>query len=97
VNEHLPERAAELGTYFLEKLKSLSHPDIREVRGKGLLIAIEFMHPCAKQFCKELMKEGILAKDTHAVTVRFAPPLVITREQVDEAFEAIVAALERVG
>lgn len=97
VNEHLPERAAELGAYFLEKLKSLSHPDIREVRGKGLLIAIEFLHPCAKQFCKELMKEGILAKDTHAVTVRFAPPLVITREQVDEAFEAIVAALERLG
>ena len=97
VEERLPERAAELGEYFMGKLRSLSHPDIREVRGKGLLVAVEFLRPCAKQFCKELMQEGILAKDTHAVTVRFAPPLVITREQIDEAFAGIAAALKRLN
>jgi len=95
VEERLPERATELGEYFMSKLRSLSHSDIREVRGKGLLVAVEFLRPCAKQFCKELMKEGILAKDTHDVTVRFAPPLVITREQIDTAFAGIAAALQR--
>jgi ornithine--oxo-acid transaminase len=97
VDEGLADRAFTLGEYFMAKLTSLTHPDIKEVRGKGLLIAIEFHKPCAKQFCKELMKEGILAKDTHEVTVRFAPPLVITRDQIDEAFAGISAALERLG
>jgi ornithine--oxo-acid transaminase len=95
VEERLPERAAELGEYFMSKLSALSHSDIREIRGKGLLVAVEFFKPCAKQFCKELMKEGILAKDTHEVTVRFAPPLVISREQIDEAFAGIAKALGR--
>jgi ornithine--oxo-acid transaminase len=97
LEERLPERAAQLGEYFITKLRSLSHPDIREVRGRGLLVAVEFLRPCAKQFCKELMKEGILAKDTHEVTVRFAPPLVISREQIDEAFAGITTALERLS
>lgn len=97
VQERLPEHAAELGEYFMSKLHSLSHPDIREIRGRGLLVAIEFFKPCAKKYCKELMKEGILAKDTHEVTVRFAPPLVISREQIDEAFAGIVSALERLN
>jgi ornithine--oxo-acid transaminase len=97
VEERLPERAAELGDYFMAKLKTLSHPNIREVRGRGLLVAVEFTRPCAKQFCKRLMKEGILAKDTHEVTVRFAPPLVISREQIDEAFDGIAAALEQLS
>lgn len=95
VDERLPERAAELGEYFMSKLRSLSHPDLHQVRGRGLLVAVEFVRPCAKQFCKELMKEGILAKDTHEVTVRFAPPLVISKEQIDEAVVGITAALGR--
>jgi ornithine--oxo-acid transaminase len=97
VDERLPERAAELGEYFMSRLRALSHPDLREVRGRGLLVAVEFVRPFAKRFCKELMKEGILAKDTHEVTVRFAPPLVISKEQIDEALVGITAALGRLS
>lgn len=93
VEDRLPERAAENGHYFLTKLRSLRHPAIKEVRGKGLLLAIEFTQPIAKVFCKKLKEEGLLAKDTHDVTVRFAPPLIITKEQIDEAFCGIEAAL----
>lgn len=95
VNERLPERAAENGLYFLEKLRDLRHPAIKEVRGKGLLLAIEFTEPLAKMFCKKLKEEGLLAKDTHDVTVRFAPPLIITRDQIDDAFSGIAAALSQ--
>ena len=97
VQEQLPEKASELGTYLMTQLEAISHPSVREVRGKGLLVAIEFHKPCAKQFCKELMREGILAKDTHDVTVRFAPPLVITRAQIDEALSGIRSALTRIN
>ncbi len=93
VNEKLPEKAAEKGARLMEKLKALDHPAIREVRGKGLLIAIEFYEPIAKKFCKQMQKEGVLAKDTHDVTVRFAPPLVISDEQIDDAFQRISRTL----
>ncbi len=89
VEERLAERAAETGRYFLDRLRSLRHPKLKEVRGLGLLTAIEFTEPIAKAFCKKLKDNGVLAKDTHAVTVRFAPPLIITQAQVDEAFDAI--------
>jgi ornithine--oxo-acid transaminase len=95
VDEHLPEKAAENGLYFLEKLRSLRHPAIKEVRGQGLLLAIEFTEPLAKTFCKKLKEEGLLAKDTHDVTVRFAPPLIITQDQIDEAASGIAAALSQ--
>ena len=94
VDESLPERAAELGSYFLSKLHGLDHPLLKEVRGRGLLMAVEFTEPVAKSFCKKLKEKGILAKDTHAVTVRFAPPLVISRGQIDEAIGLIQEALE---
>ncbi len=94
VEEKLPEKAAARGTYFVSKLKALNNPLIRVVRGKGLLIAIEFYNPVAKKFCKQMQKEGVLAKDTHDVTVRFAPPLVITEEQIDDAFARICRALD---
>lgn len=93
VDEQLADRAAEVGNYFLDRLRTLSNPKIREVRGKGLLLAIEFTEPIAKNFCKKLKSKGLLAKDTHAVTVRFAPPLVIAREEIDQAFEIISSAL----
>ncbi len=89
LDENLAERAAELGSYFLSKLHGLTHPLLKEVRGRGLLIAIEFSEPVAKTFCKKLKEKGLLAKDTHAVTVRFAPPLVISRGQIDEAFDLV--------
>ncbi|MBI3298148.1 MAG: ornithine--oxo-acid transaminase [Elusimicrobia bacterium] len=93
VDEALPERAAELGVYFLERLGGLRHPRIKEVRGLGLMCAVEFREPIAKEFCKHLMARGVLAKDTHQTTVRFAPPLVITKVQLETAFEAIRDAL----
>ncbi len=95
VDERLAERAADNGLYFLKKLRSLKHPAIKEIRGKGLLLAIEFTEPLAKVFCKKLKEEGLLAKDTHDVTVRFAPPLIITQNQIDEAFSRIEAAISQ--
>ncbi len=94
VEEKLAEKATAIGAYFVSRLKSLNNSDIKEVRGRGLLIAIEFFEPVAKKFCKQMQKEGVLAKDTHDVTVRFAPPLVITEDQIDDAFARICKALE---
>ncbi|MFA5140116.1 MAG: ornithine--oxo-acid transaminase [Elusimicrobiota bacterium] len=94
VEEKLAENSAKMGAYFRSKLDSLEHPKIARRRNKGLLLAVEFNEPIAKPFCKKLMAHGLLAKDTHAVTVRFAPPLIITKEQVDEAFEIIQSALQ---
>lgn len=91
--EGLPTRAAEMGAYFLERLRGLDRPGIRETRGRGLLLAVEFDAPVARAFCERLLRRGILAKDTRRTTVRLAPPLIITREQVDEALAAIAAAL----
>lgn len=91
--EGLAARSAELGDYFRMRLDSIDHPLIIDRRHKGLLLAVEFSAPIAKAFCKTMMARGVLAKDTHAVTVRFAPPLVITRAQIDEAFDAITTAL----
>jgi ornithine--oxo-acid transaminase len=92
--ERLPARARRLGDYFLHKLGTLEHPLLSEARGIGLLLAVEFKTDAAKAFCKLLMKHGVLAKDTHGTTVRFAPPLVITEKQIDQAFAAIKAALK---
>ncbi len=89
--ENLIENAARMGAYFLEGLRSIRDSKIREVRGKGLMIGLEF-HPDAgpaRHFCHELMKHGILCKDTHEHTIRFAPPLVITKPDIDWALEHI--------
>ncbi|MFH1723907.1 MAG: ornithine--oxo-acid transaminase [Elusimicrobiota bacterium] len=94
VKERLPARSARLGARFLRLLKTLKHPLIKEVRGKGLLCAVEFTKPLAKDYCKLLMRRGLLAKDTHETTVRFAPPLVIDEGQLDRAFAIIRAALD---
>ena len=94
LDEDLAGKSECMGEYFLSSLKTIDNPKIVEVRGKGLLIAIEFSEPIAKAFCKALKTRGVLAKDTHAVSVRFAPPLVITKEQVDEALGIIRETLE---
>ena len=65
------------------------------MHSEGLLLAIEFTAPLVKVFCKKLKEEGLLAKDTHDVTVRFAPPLIITQDQIDEAFSRIEAAISQ--
>ena len=89
--DQLAERAMELGDYFLARLKDISSPLIKEVRGKGLLIGIE-VYPervAARQVCEALMGQGILSKETHDTVIRFAPPLVVTREQLDGAIARI--------
>ena len=90
--ENMIENAARMGSYFLEGLKQLKQSRIKEIRGKGLMIGLE-LHPDAggaRPFCHKLMEEGILCKDTHEHTLRFAPPLVITRQDIDWALERIV-------
>ncbi len=94
IDEKLPERSAELGGYFLEKLRTLRSPDLKEVRGRGLWIGIE-LHSPARPYCEALKEEGLLCKETHDHVIRIAPPLVITREEIDWAFERIRKVIEK--
>ena len=94
VEEKLPERSAELGAYFLEKLRTLRSPDLKEVRGLGLWIGIE-LHSKARPYCEALKEEGILCKETHDRVIRIAPPLTITREEIDWAFERVRKVIEK--
>jgi ornithine--oxo-acid transaminase len=84
--EKLVEKSAELGEYFLGKLRTLRAPHIVDVRGRGLWIGIELSVP-ARPFCEKLKDEGILCKETHDRVIRVAPPLVINRDEIDWAFE----------
>lgn len=96
--EHLDKKAEEIGKYFVEKLKTIKRIDIKEVRGMGLLVAIEFTSHIAHDIAIELSKQnpvGLLAKDTHDTTLRFAPPLIITKEQIDSAFAIIKETIEK--
>lgn len=89
VDEGMIENAATLGPYFLEGLAGIKSNHIRGVRGRGLMLAVD-LHPeagGAREFCYRLRDRGILAKDTHTDTIRIAPPLVITRDQIDWAVE----------
>jgi ornithine--oxo-acid transaminase len=96
VDEKLADRAFELGAYYMSKLRSLSSPHIQDVRGRGLLIGVELKPQAggARRFCELLAKEGLLCKETHENIIRFAPPLVITREELDWAFEKVKKVLE---
>lgn len=95
VDERLSERAAELGAYFLNELKKLEHPAIKEVRGRGLFIGIDLdpRRVSARAFCEALLREGALSKDTHETVARLCPPLVISREEIDLALQMISHAL----
>lgn len=95
VEEGMIENAARQGARFLEGLKDIRANTIREVRGRGLMLAVE-LHPeagRARRYCEALQGKGILAKDTHEHTIRIAPPLVITSDQVDWALERLAATL----
>jgi ornithine--oxo-acid transaminase len=94
IEEHLIERSAEMGAYFLDRLKTLKSDDLREVRGRGLWIGVE-LRAAARPYCEALKEEGILCKETHERVIRFAPPLVITRDDIDWAFERIRRVIER--
>jgi len=95
VEEGMIENAAEMGSYFLNRLKQINNPMIREIRGKGLLIGMELSPDAggARQYCEKLKEEGLLCKETHDHIIRFAPPLVIAREEIDWALERIATVL----
>lgn len=95
VEDKLTERSAELGEYFIEQLKQINSPLIKEIRGKGLLIGmvIDPVSMPARKVCLKLLELGLLSKETHETVVRFAPPLVITKEQLDDALAIIQKAL----
>ena len=95
VEEKLPRRSAELGAYFLEKIFAIDSPHVKEVRGKGLFIGVELKDSAggARRFCERLKDLGILAKETHETVIRFAPPLIIQKEELDWALERIEKVL----
>ncbi|MDM5228691.1 ornithine--oxo-acid transaminase [Cytobacillus sp. NJ13] len=88
VEEKLAERSLKLGEYFMNKLKEINNPVIKEVRGRGLFIGVELNEP-ARKYCEELKEQGLLCKETHDTVIRFAPPLVISEEELDWAIERI--------
>jgi ornithine--oxo-acid transaminase len=94
VDEKLVERSAELGAYFLDQLRALHSPLIKEVRGRGLWIGVE-LTTAARPYCERLMGLGMLCKETHDRVIRLAPPLVITREEIDWAVATLSSVLER--
>jgi ornithine--oxo-acid transaminase len=86
--ENLVERAKEMGDYFMSRLKEINNPVIKEVRGRGLLVGVELTED-ARPYCMKLKDEGVLCFETHYTVIRFAPPLVITKEEIDWAMERI--------
>ena len=95
VDERLAERSAELGDYFMRALRAIRSPHVAEIRGRGLWIGIELKPDAggARRFCEALQHEGLLCKETHATVIRIAPPLVITRDEIDWAIERIEKVL----
>lgn len=93
IDENLPEHSNELGEYFKSELQKINHPTIKEVRGRGLFIGVE-LHDSARPFCEALKEKGLLCKETHDAVIRFAPPLVITKEELDEALNRIRSVFE---
>lgn len=95
VEEGLIDNAASMGAYFLEGLKQIVNPYIKEMRGKGLMIGVEFYPEAggARQYCVKLKEKGLLCKETHDHIIRLAPPLVITKEEVEWALERIESVL----
>lgn len=89
VEEELVARSAELGSYFMVGLQSIQSPHVKEVRGRGLLIGVEIHEESgdARPFCEKLRDLGVLAKETHHQVIRFAPPLVIQKEEIDWILE----------
>jgi ornithine--oxo-acid transaminase len=96
MEEEMIENSARMGEYFLSELKKINSPIIKEIRGKGLMIAIELKKESqitARQICERLSEKGILCKDTHSYTIRFTPPLIIKKDEVDFVVNKIREAL----
>lgn len=88
IEENLAERSLKLGEYFINKLKEIKHPIIKDIRGRGLFIGMELNAP-ARKYCEALKEEGLLCKETHDTVIRFAPPLIITEEELEWAIQRI--------
>ena len=95
LDENLAERSNELGNWFMDRLRAIDSPHVEEVRGKGLMIGvvIKASSGTARPFCEALEHRGILAKETHSQVIRFAPPLVIGKDVLEDALEEIGAVL----
>ncbi|MBF0499344.1 MAG: ornithine--oxo-acid transaminase [Candidatus Riflebacteria bacterium] len=91
IDEKLPGNATELGKYFMDQLKTIKNPLIKDVRGKGLLIGLELLPKAggARKYCEALKEEGLLCKETHDNVIRFAPPLVIKKNDIDWALDRV--------
>jgi ornithine--oxo-acid transaminase len=95
IEEDLVQKSAELGQYFVEQLKTIKSPNVTDIRGKGLWIGVDIDPKIAKarDLCMKLLDEGLIVRDTHEITMRFAPPLIITKDQIDWALERIQKVL----
>lgn len=90
--EGLVQRSLELGSYFLEKLKQINNPIIKDIRGRGLFIGVELNKP-ARPYCEQLKEKGLLCKETHENVIRFAPPLIIEKKDLDWAITKVYEVL----
>ncbi|HXV74757.1 MAG TPA: ornithine--oxo-acid transaminase [Candidatus Polarisedimenticolaceae bacterium] len=99
VEEKMIENSAKLGAYFLDKLRSIESRNIEEIRGRGLWIGLQLTKQAggARRYCEALEREGLLCKETHVDTIRFAPPLSITRDEIDWALERIRKVFGELG
>ena len=95
--ENLAERATELGKYFMSELRKIDTPAVKEIRGRGMLIGVELFPEAggARRYCEMLQDEGILAKETHDHVIRFAPALVVEKNDLDWALAIIADVLKR--
>ena len=95
VDENLPARALELGDWFMNSLRQMDSPHVAEVRGRGLMVGVVIKPDSgtARPYCEQLMQRGILAKETHEQVVRFAPPLVVEKSDLEWALEQIAEVL----
>lgn len=92
-DEQLAARSLELGNYMMDELRKINNPIIKEVRGKGLFIGVELTES-ARPYCEALKEKGLLCKETHENVIRFAPPLIIEKKDLDWAIEQIKAVLQ---
>jgi ornithine--oxo-acid transaminase len=97
IEEDMIENAEKMGDYFLNGLKHIGSPVIKEVRGKGLMIGVELFDHAggSRQYCEKLQEKGLLCKETHENIIRFAPPLIITRDEIDWALERIYSVFKK--
>lgn len=93
IDEDLPGRSQELGEYFKGELQKIDHPEIKEVRGRGLFIGIE-LNENARPYCEALKDQGLLCKETHDTVIRFAPLLIISKEELDFAIDKVKNVFE---